>query len=107
LKRTGRKEISGADWNEKLPRIARTTDVSLVESDMWEHLKSESLQVAVYFYLDVIEHVSVVGESGVITMPPARQLVDGELAANRRIQHDTCGEPNVSRVQLLGLYHII
>lgn len=58
LKRAGHKEILGVDSNEELLRIARTMDVPLVESDIWEYLKSEILQVAVYFYLDVMEHAS-------------------------------------------------
>ena len=59
LKRAGHKEIFGVDSNEELLRIARTVDVPLVESDIWEYLKSETLRPAVYFYLDVMEHVSL------------------------------------------------
>ena len=59
LKRAGKKQILGVDSNEELLRIARTFDVPLVENDIWEYLKSETLRRAVYFYLDVMEHVSL------------------------------------------------
>ena len=57
LKRAGRKEILGVDSNEELLKIARSVDVPLVESDIWDFLRRELLQPAVYFYLDVMEHV--------------------------------------------------
>jgi len=59
LKCAGKKQILGVDSNEELLRIARTFDVPLVESDIWDYLKSETLRPAVYFYLDVMEHVSL------------------------------------------------
>ena len=59
LKRAGKKQILGVDSNEELLGIARTFDVPLVENDIWEYLKSETLRQAVYFYLDVMEHVSL------------------------------------------------
>jgi SAM-dependent methyltransferase len=57
LKRAGRKEFFGVDSNEELLRIARTFGVPLVESDIWEFLRVRTLERAVYFYLDVMEHV--------------------------------------------------
>jgi SAM-dependent methyltransferase len=59
LKQAGRKEILGVDSNEELLRIARSLQVPLVESDIWEFLEREALRPAVYFYLDVMEHVSL------------------------------------------------
>jgi SAM-dependent methyltransferase len=59
LKRAGKKEILGVDSNKELLRIARSLQVPLVESDIWEFLEGESLRPAVYFYLDVLEHVSL------------------------------------------------
>lgn len=59
LKQAGRKEIFGVDSNEELLRIARSLQVPLVERDIWEFLEAESLRPAVYFYLDVMEHVSL------------------------------------------------
>ncbi len=59
LKRAGKKQILGVDSNEELLCIARTFDVPLVENDIREYLKSETLRQAVYFYLDVMEHVSL------------------------------------------------
>jgi len=57
LKMAGRKQILGVDSNEELLRIARKFDVPLVESDIWEFLQRGPLEPAVYFYLDVLEHV--------------------------------------------------
>jgi SAM-dependent methyltransferase len=59
LKQTGRKDILGVDSNEELLQIARSLQVPLVESDIWEFLHRETLRPAVYFYLDVMEHVSL------------------------------------------------
>lgn len=59
LKHTGRKELLGVDSNEELIRIARSFQVPLVESDIWDFLEGELLRPAVYFYLDVMEHVSL------------------------------------------------
>jgi hypothetical protein len=59
LMRGGRKEILGVDSNEELLRIARQLQVPLVESDIWDFLKTATLRPAVYFYLDVMEHVSL------------------------------------------------
>jgi SAM-dependent methyltransferase len=59
LKQAGKKEILGVDSNEELLRIARSLQVPLVECDIWEFLGGESLRPAVYFYLDVMEHVSL------------------------------------------------
>jgi len=57
LKRAGRSEILGVDSNEELLRIAQTFSLPLVEQDIWEFLRTEILRPAVYFYLDVMEHV--------------------------------------------------
>lgn len=59
LKRIGHREILGVESNEELLRIARNSDVPVVERDIWEYLKSGKLLPAVYFYLDVMEHVSL------------------------------------------------
>ncbi len=59
LKQAGQKEILGVDSNEELLRIARSLQVPLVESDIWDFLRTESLRPAVYLYLDVMEHVSL------------------------------------------------
>lgn len=59
LKRAGKKQILGVDSNEELLRMARTLDVPLMESDIWEFLSRVPLEPAVYFYLDVMEHVSL------------------------------------------------
>lgn len=59
LKRAGKKEILGVDSNEELLRIARSLEVPLVESDIWEFLERHTLRPAVYFYIDVMEHVSL------------------------------------------------
>jgi SAM-dependent methyltransferase len=57
LKRAGRKQFFGVDSSEELLAIAHTFDVPLVESDIWEFLRKGPLEPAVYFYLDVMEHV--------------------------------------------------
>jgi len=59
LKKAGKKQILGVDSNEELLRIARGLDVPLAESDIWEFLRKGRLEPAVYFYLDVMEHVPV------------------------------------------------
>jgi len=59
LKRMGKKQILGVDSNEELLRLAHTFDVPLMESDIWEFLRRGPLDPAVYFYLDVMEHVSL------------------------------------------------
>lgn len=57
LKRAGKTEILGVDSNIELLRIARSLGVPLVESDILAFVQSAELRPAVYFYLDVIEHV--------------------------------------------------
>jgi trans-aconitate methyltransferase len=57
MKRAGKKQILGVDSNKELLRIARTFEVPLTESDIWEFLSTGVLEPAVYFYLDVMEHV--------------------------------------------------
>jgi SAM-dependent methyltransferase len=57
LKRAGKNQILGVDSNEELLGIARTFDVPLTEDDIWEFLRKGPLEAAVYFYLDVLEHV--------------------------------------------------
>jgi len=59
LKRAGHKEIVGVDSNEELLHIARSFDLPLIARDIWEYLGSETLLPAVYFYVDVMEHVPV------------------------------------------------
>jgi trans-aconitate methyltransferase len=59
LKQAGRKQILGVDSNEELLQIAHTLDVPLIESDIWEYLRKGPLEPALYFYLDVMEHVSL------------------------------------------------
>jgi len=59
LKQAGKKHILGVDSNQELLRIARGLDVPLVESDIWDFLRRGPLEPAVYFYLDVLEHVPV------------------------------------------------
>ena len=59
LKQSGKKEILGVDSNDELLRIARSLQVPLIESDIWDFLAREPLRPAVYFYLDVMEHVSL------------------------------------------------
>ena len=57
LKRAGKNRLLGVDSNEELLRIARTFGVPLTESDIWDFLRKGPLEPAVYFYLDVMEHV--------------------------------------------------
>ena len=57
LKRAGKNQILGVDSNEELLSIARTFEVPLTEDDIWEFLRKRPLEAAVYFYLDVLEHV--------------------------------------------------
>lgn len=57
LKRSGRTGILGVDSSEDLLRIARSCGVPLVESDLWEYIRTARFEPALYFYLDVIEHV--------------------------------------------------
>jgi len=59
LKRAGHNEIIGVDSNEELLRIAGSFDLPLIAKDIWEYLESETLLPAVYFYVDVMEHVPV------------------------------------------------
>lgn len=59
LRQAGQKEILGVESNEELLRIGRSLQVPVVESDIWEFLEREPLRPALYFYLDVMEHVSI------------------------------------------------
>ena len=59
LKRAGKNQIIGVDSNEDLLRIAKSFEVPLAEIDIWEFLRKGPLEVAVYFYLDVMEDVPV------------------------------------------------
>lgn len=71
LKREGKKEILGVDSNEELLRIARTFEVPLLESDIWEFLRKGPLKPAVYFYLDVMEHVTLDQNLELLRLLPA------------------------------------
>jgi hypothetical protein len=59
VKCAGIKQFLGVDSNEELLRLACTFDVLLMESQMWEFLRSGPLEVAIYFYLDGVEHIPI------------------------------------------------
>jgi SAM-dependent methyltransferase len=57
LREAGREQISGVDSNPELCDLAESFDLPITRSDLSDYLRHTSLQPAVYFYLDVIEHV--------------------------------------------------
>ena len=83
LKRAGHKEIFGVDSNEELLRIARTVDVPLVESDIWEYLKSETLRPGCIFLSGCNGTRVARAKSNVVTMPSRRQSVNYSDAIHR------------------------
>jgi SAM-dependent methyltransferase len=70
LKRKGRKDILGVDSNLELLQIARSLEVPVVESDIWDFLRSRTLQPAVYFYIDVMEHVPLEQNLALLSLLP-------------------------------------
>jgi trans-aconitate methyltransferase len=58
LQRKGYKQLLGIESNKELLAIARTLEVPVIESDIWDYLRSADLKPAVYFYIDVMEHVT-------------------------------------------------
>ncbi len=53
----GREQISGVDSNPELCDLAESFGLPITRSDLGDYLRQANLQPAVYFYLDVIEHV--------------------------------------------------
>ncbi len=70
LKQAGFTRLLGVDSNEELCGLAKSFDVPLVETDIWKFLRKGNLEPAVYFYLDVLEHVSFDQNAELLTLLP-------------------------------------
>ena len=57
LKESGRSEILGVESNAELCALAASFGVPVVQEDLREYLRGARPPKAVYFYIDVIEHV--------------------------------------------------
>jgi SAM-dependent methyltransferase len=57
LQRAGKQHLLGIDSSEELLRIAKNFDLNIVESDLWQYIRTARFEPATYFYLDVMEHV--------------------------------------------------
>ena len=57
LKEHGRDRVVGVESNQELCRLAESWGVPLVRSDLLEYLRGNGREPAIFFYLDVIEHV--------------------------------------------------
>jgi hypothetical protein len=57
LREKGWRDISGVDSNPELCGLAESFGLPIIRSDLAEYLQHTALKPAVYFYLDVIEHV--------------------------------------------------
>jgi SAM-dependent methyltransferase len=57
LREMGLYQISGVDSNPELCDLAASFGLPITRSDLGDYLRQTSLSPAVYFYLDVIEHV--------------------------------------------------
>ncbi|MGB2900734.1 MAG: hypothetical protein WBB89_15825 [Candidatus Acidiferrum sp.] len=57
LKELGRTELTGVESNQELCTLAESFGVPVLCKDLLTYLQEETLRSAVYFYIDVIEHV--------------------------------------------------
>lgn len=57
LKEHGRTRVLGVESSEELCRLAESWGVPVVRTDLLEYLRHNGHEPAVFFYLDVIEHV--------------------------------------------------
>lgn len=57
LKELGRTELTGVESNQELCTLAKSFGVPVICKDLLTYLQEETLRSAVYFYVDVIEHV--------------------------------------------------
>jgi SAM-dependent methyltransferase len=53
----GWQDVSGVDSNPELCDLAESFGLPIIRSDLGDYLRHSTLKPAVYFYLDVIEHV--------------------------------------------------
>jgi SAM-dependent methyltransferase len=57
LKELGRTELSGVESNQELSSLAKSFGLPIICKDLLAYLQEETLRSAVYFYIDVMEHV--------------------------------------------------
>ncbi len=57
LREAGREQILGVDSNPELCDLAESFGLAITRSDLGDYVRHTPLRPAVYFYLDVIEHV--------------------------------------------------
>lgn len=57
IRKRGTNEVLGVDSNPELCALAESFGVPVVRQDLGEYIRGNALPSAVYFYLDVIEHV--------------------------------------------------
>src|SRR5690242_5838759 len=57
LQELGRTELTGLESNQELCTLAKSFGVPVICKDLLTFLQEEALRPAVYFYIDVIEHV--------------------------------------------------
>lgn len=58
LQELGRTQLLGVESNAELFALAESFDVPVIRKDLRAYIEEEMLQPAVYFYIDVMEHVS-------------------------------------------------
>ena len=57
FKEHGRSSVIGVESNKELCKLAESWGVPLIRSDLLDYLRGNGCEPALYFYLDVIEHV--------------------------------------------------
>lgn len=57
LKESGYTQLLGVESNAELFALAESFHVPVIRKDLWSYFEEGTLQPAVYFYIDVMEHV--------------------------------------------------
>jgi SAM-dependent methyltransferase len=76
LKEHGHTRVLGVDSNQELCRRAESWGVPVVRSDLLDYVRSNGREPGLFFYLDVIEHVSFeVNEQVFARLPLGSRLI--------------------------------
>jgi len=88
LKEHGRDRVLGVESNQELCRLAESWGVPLVRSDLLEYLRGNGHVPAVYFYLDVVEHLPLeVNEQVFRSLPVGSRLIVQTPNTNSLLGH--------------------
>jgi SAM-dependent methyltransferase len=75
LKEQGHARLLGVESNQELSRLAESWGVPIVRGDLLDYLRSHGNEPALFFYLDVIEHLSFEVNEEVFRRLPVRSRV--------------------------------